>query len=108
MFLKIASFWLCLAWQYNATGGRYNHCMEYVIGQLNENANLALFNIDSFTGWLEFIRTLPFIDAKDASFTTHLTNVIKSIKMHQIEQFFLVLIKQVLVRQLGFRQTVVN
>lgn len=65
LFFKIASYWLYLAWQYHSTGGRYTVCLEYVLGQLNENVNLALFNIDSFKSWLEFIKTLPCVDAKD-------------------------------------------
>lgn len=105
MFLKLASHWLCLAWQYQATGGRYNTCVEYITSVINENVNLALFNLDSFSGWLHFLSTLPCVDK---SIPAHISAVLKQIKLHQVEPFFTTLIKKVLVSQLGYKLTLVD
>jgi hypothetical protein len=38
---------------------RYACVVEFVIATLNENVNIALYNIDSFGNWLNFLKTLP-------------------------------------------------
>ena len=38
----------------------------------------------------------------------HIEEVLRSIKVHQVESFFSLLIQQVLVSQIGFRQSIVD
>jgi hypothetical protein len=38
----------------------------------------------------------------------HIEEVLRSIKVHQVESFYSLLIKQVLVSQIGFRQSLVD
>lgn len=56
LFTKVASYWLYLAYQYSDSkslaDSRYAQILEFILTTLNENVNIALYNIDSFGNWL--------------------------------------------------------
>jgi hypothetical protein len=61
---------------------RYACVFEFVIATLNENVNIALYNIDSFGNWLNFLKTLPNVHIMETSLHQHIEEVLKHIKVH--------------------------
>lgn len=86
LFTKVASYWLNLAYQYSDSkslgNSRYAAILEFVLTTFNANVNIALFNIDAFTNWLSFLKTLPNLQIMQPVLHHHIEEVLRSIKGH--------------------------